>query len=292
MIRLLAPAKLNLGLRLVARRGDGYHEIETLFVPLLLFDELELDRASQPGIRLEVRGADLPTDEGNLVVRAARLACSALQLEPSLELRLAKHIPIAAGLGGGSSDAAATILGVERLAGRRLCARARDSLALTLGADVPFFLSPRASVGRGIGELLEPLPDVPEMWWLLICLDFPVSTAWAYREASRELTLPGDVSSIAALLGPSGVLSSPKNDLETVVSRRHPEVGAARRALESAGARVTGMSGSGPTVYGRFESEAAAQRARGALTVSDARTILVSSPGSASDDWGWGVAKW
>ncbi len=158
---------------------------------------------------------------------------------------------------------------------------------------MPFFLSPRASVGRGIGELLEPLPDVPEMWWLLICFDFPVSTAWAYREASRELTLPRDVSSIAALLGPLGVRSSPKNDLETVISRRHPEVGAARRGLESAGALATGMSGSGPTVYGRFESDAAAQRARGALTLSDgARTILVSSPGSASDDGGWGVAKW
>lgn len=293
MVRLLAPAKLNLGLRLIARRSDGYHEIETLFVPLCLFDELELDRASQPGIRLDVRGADLPADEENLVVQAAQLTCRELELEPALELRLAKHIPIAAGLGGGSSDAAATILGIERLVGRSLCARARGSLALALGADVPFFLSPRASVGRGIGELLEPVPDVPEMWWLLICFDFPVSTAWAYREASRELTLPRDVSSIAALLGPSGVLSSPKNDLETVTSRRHPEVGAARRALESSGALVTGMSGSGPTVYGRFESEAAAKRARGALTVSDGeRTILVSSPGSASDDWGWGVAKW
>ncbi len=293
MVRLLAPAKLNLGLRLVARRGDGYHEIETLLVPLRLFDELELDQTPQHGIRLEVRGAELPTDEGNLVVRAAELACSALELEPALELCLTKHIPIAAGLGGGSSDAAATILGVEQLAGRSLCARARNSLALALGADVPFFLSPRPSAGRGIGELLEPLPEVPEMWWLLICFDFAVSTAWAYREASRELTLPRDVSSIAALLGPSGVLSSPKSDLETVTSRRHPEVGAAQRALKSAGALVTGMSGSGPTTYGWFESEAAAQRARGALTLPDgARTILVSSPGSASDDWGWGVAKW
>ena len=293
MVRLLAPAKLNLGLRLIARRGDGYHEIETLFVPLRLFDELELDRTPQPGIRLEVLGAELPTDEGNLVVRAARLTCSALELEPALELRLTKHIPIAAGLGGGSSDAAATILGIEQLAGRSLCVRTRNSLALALGADVPFFLSPRASLGRGIGELLEPLPDVPEMWWLLICFDFPVSTAWAYRHASRELTLPRDVSSIAALLGPSGVRSSPENDLETVISRRHSQVGVARRALESAGALATGMSGSGPSVYGRFESEAAAQRGRGALTLSNgARIILVSSPGSASDDWGWGVAKW
>ncbi|MEE9279168.1 MAG: 4-(cytidine 5'-diphospho)-2-C-methyl-D-erythritol kinase [Myxococcota bacterium] len=293
VVRLLAPAKLNLGLRLLARRADGYHDIDTVFVPLRLFDRLEIARSPEPGIRLEVRGAELPDDEGNLAVRAARLACEETGLEPDLRLSLDKRIPVAAGLGGGSSDAAAAILGVEHLSGGTLCATTRASLALSLGADVPFFLRPAPSVGRGVGERLEALADVPEMWWLLVCFDFPVSTAWAYREASRELTLPRDESSIAALLGPSGVLSSPHNDLEPVTSRRHPQVRAAARALEGAGAMVTGMSGSGPTVYGRFESEEAARRAADVLALPNgARTIAVSSPGSASGDWGWGVAKW
>ncbi len=293
MVLLLAPAKLNLGLRLIARRSDGYHEIETVFLPLRLFDRLELERAEEPGIRLEVRGAELPVDEQNLAVRAARMACEATGLAQALRLRLEKHIPVAAGLGGGSSDAAAAILGVERLWGKELPASDRAGLALSLGADVPFFLGPRPSVGRGVGERLQPLAGVPEMWWLLLCFDFPVSTAWAYAEASRKLTLPREGSSIAALLGPSGVLFPPHSDLEAVTSLRHPEVGQAQRALADAGAMVTGMTGSGPTVYGRFESEGAAQGAAEALSLPrGARTILVSSPGSACDDWGWGVAKW
>lgn len=293
MVLLLAPAKLNLGLRLIARRSDGYHEIETVFLPLRLFDRLELERAEEPGIRLEVRGAELPEDEENLAVRAARLACEATGLAQALRLRLEKHIPVAAGLGGGSSDAAAAILGVERLSGKDLPASDRAGLALSLGADVPFFLGPRPSVGRGVGERLEPLTDVPEMWWLLLCFDFQVSTAWAYAEASRKLTLPREGSSIAALLGPSGVLFPPHSDLEAVTALRHPEVGQAQRALADAGAMVTGMTGSGPTVYGRFESEGAAQGAAEALSLPrGARTILVSSPGSACGDWGWGVAKW
>lgn len=291
-VHLRAPAKLNLGLRLVGRRADGYHEIETVFVPLRLFDRLELERDGRPGIRLEVRGASLPTGDENLVVRAARATCAALGLEPDLRARLDKHIPVGAGLGGGSSDAAATILGVEYLAQKSLGAAVRASLALELGADVPFFLHPVPSLGRGVGERLQALPDVPEMWWCLVCFDFSVSTAWAYSEASRELTLPRQGSSIAALLGPSGALSSPRNDLESVTSRHHPSVREAVRALDRAGARATGMSGSGPTVYGRFESEEAARRAAGYLRLPDgARTVPVSSPGSASGDWGWGVAK-
>lgn len=293
MVRLLAPAKLNLGLQLLARRVDGYHEIETVFLPLRLFDRLEIERTPEPGIGLEVLGADLPVDDENLAVRATRLACAATGLKPALRLRLEKRIPVAAGLGGGSSDAAAAILGVEQLSGVSLCAQTRAALALELGADVPFFLCPMPSVGRGVGERLERLVDIPEMWWLLICFDFPVSTAWAYREASSELTLPRDGSSIAALSGPSGVFSSLRNDLETVTSRRHPEIRAAEEALEGVRAMATGMSGSGPTVFGRFESEQVARRAAEALRLPNgARTVLVNSPGSATCDWGWGVAKW
>ena len=292
MVSVHAPAKLNLGLELLARRDDGYHEIETVFVPLRLFDRLELAASSEPGVRIRVEGAELPSDSGNLAVRAALRACEVLGIAPALDLVLEKSIPIGAGLGGGSSDAAAAVLGVEALAQRALDAAPRRALALALGADVPFFLDPRPAVGRGVGERLRALPDIPEMHWLLVVFPFEVSTAEAYSAASAELTLPRRESSIAALLGPSGVLSSPPNDLERVSSRRHPEIGAARRELGRAGAMVTGMSGSGPTVYGRFEDADAAERASRTLSLPDgARTIITSSPGSASGHWGWGVAK-
>jgi 4-diphosphocytidyl-2-C-methyl-D-erythritol kinase len=294
VIEVRAPAKLNLGLEVLRRRPDGYHEIETCFVPLRLFDRLTLDVAPPgSGIRLEIEGGDLPTDRTNLVVRAAERACEALELAPDLALRLEKRIPIAAGLGGGSSDAAATLLGLEALARRTLPGDMRAKLALELGADVPFFLEPRPALGRGVGERLASLDGIPEMHWVLVAFPFQVSTAWAYSEAARELTLPRDPSSIAALLRPLGLLSSPRNDLESVSTRRHPEIREARRALESVGALATGMSGSGPTVFGRFEDERAARRAAEIVEVpAGARTIATSSPGSASGDWGWGVAKW
>ncbi len=285
MLLLRAPAKLNLGLRILGRRDDGYHEIETVFLPLRLYDELELCWSETPGIQLDLSGhaaSGLPTGPENLVTRAALATCAALGATEGLRIRLEKRIPIAAGLGGGSSDAAATIRGVEQLAGKRLADEERRSLALRLGADVSFFLDPRPALGEGVGERLRPLPDVPEMWWLLLALPFPVSTAEAYRLAGAELTPNRGGSSIAALLGASGLNSSPPNDLEAVVARRHPEIGEARRELERVGAIATGMSGSGPTVYGRFPDREAAELAAGEVRRSrGAVTITVSSPGSA-----------
>lgn len=286
-----APAKLNLGLRILDRRPDGYHEIETVFLPLALFDTLVIERG-RSGIALESDAPELPLGSDNLVVRAAERTCRALEIEPRLAIRLEKRIPVAAGLGGGSSDAAGVILGLESLAGQRLPEAERAALALGLGADVPFFLDPRPAIGRGRGELLEPLSQVPEMWWLLIAFPFPISTAQAYRSVSSELTLPRRRSSIAALLGPAGVRSEPRNDLETIAARLHPEISAARRALERAGASVTGMSGSGPTVYGCFpDRESAEGASRSRELPAGARAIVVASPGSEMGNWGWGVAK-
>jgi 4-diphosphocytidyl-2-C-methyl-D-erythritol kinase len=300
VIERLAPAKLNLGLEILRRREDGYHEIETIFVPLALADRLTLAHGapgSGPKLAIRGRAGDLPADDSNLVVRAARRTCAELGVPCDLDLALEKEIPIAAGLGGGSSDAAATLLGVEALHQRTLPVGARERIARELGADVPFFLDPRPALGRGIGDLLEPLAGVPEMHWVLVAFPFGIATAQAYRDAAAELTLPRSPTKIAALLGPSGLLSSPRNDFEAPAARRHPEIREARRALERAGASATGMSGSGPTVYGRFEHEAAARAAAERITAEQitaragARTIATSSPGSAPAGSDWGVAK-
>ena len=298
MIEIRAPGKLNLGLEVLRRRADGYHEIETVFVPLRLFDRILLKNApAGTGIVLDVAGAELPTDRTNLVVRALERGAVELGVPPDLRVRLEKSIPIGAGLGGGSSDAAAALLGIEALSGRELPRELRAKVALELGADVPFFLDPQPALGRGLGEQLEALSGIPEMHWVLVAFPFQISTAWAYSEAGRELTRPRDPTSIAALLRPAGLLASPRNDLEAVGARRHPEIREAQHSLARAGALATGMSGSGPTVFGRFEDERAARRAAETVEVpAGARTIATSSPGSASADWTsgswrWGVAK-
>ena len=298
MIEVRAPAKLNLGLEVLRRRADGYHEIETVFVPLRLFDRMLLKNTPPGrGLVLDVAGADLPVDGTNLVVRALERGAAELGVPLDLHVRLEKSIPIGAGLGGGSSDAAAALIGLEALCERELPVELRRKLALELGADVPFFLDPQPALGRGVGEQLEALPGIPEMHWVLVAFPFQISTAWAYTEAGRELTLPRDPTSIAALLRPAGLRSPPRNDLEAVGARRHPEIRDAQRSLARAGALATGMSGSGPTVFGRFEDERAAQRAAETVEVpAGARTIATSSPGSASADWTsgswrWGVAK-
>ncbi len=293
MVRVRAPAKLNLGLSILSRRPDGYHEIDTVFVPLRLFDDLWLERTEAPGVALECRHVQVPAGDDNLAVRAAAATLDALDEPGGLSLRLLKRIPVAAGLGGGSSDAAAAIVGTEALAGRSLAPARRLELALGLGADVPFFLDPRPTRGLGVGELLTPLAGMPERWWVLAILPFPVSTRQAYEAASRELTLPRERSSIAALLGSQGVVTAPQNDLEATAARCHPEIGQSREALREAGARMTGMSGSGPTVYGEFQDRAAAEHgARVVRLPEGAEAIVTSSPGSDATSFGWGVAKW
>ncbi len=309
-LRLLAPAKLNLGLELIARRDDGYHDIETVFLPLRLYDELWLEaRPPAEGVRLELvgsgggvvppnvgkeggTGARVPRDASNLAIRACRAAMEALGWEAGLCIRLHKRIPVAAGLGGGSSDAAMAILGVEALAGADLGRERRRSIARALGADVPFFLDPRPALGRGVGDVLEPLAGVPEMHWVLVAFDFGVPTPWAYGEASRRVQLPRSASGQAARIAAGELDAAPCNDLEPAAAAAHPEIGRARLALERAGARISGMSGSGPTVYGRFGSVDEAGRAAAALELRPgARALAVSSPGSDLADWDWGVAK-
>ncbi len=288
----LAPAKLNLGLRLVARRPDGYHEIETVFLPVALYDRVWVDSRSSPGIAVESDDPALACDATNLAWRAAEQTARALGVPAAVSIRLEKRIPVAAGLGGGSSDAAAVIASMEALHGQRLARAERRAVARSLGADVPFFLDPRPALARGIGEILEPLPGVPEATWLLVVFGFGVSTPDAYRAASAELTLERAPTSIAALRAAGDLPSLSSNDLEAVVARRHPEIAAARRALEQVGAISTGMSGSGPTVYGRFpDSAAATEAARRAKLPGRTRAIVASSPGSEARGFEWGVAK-
>ncbi len=288
---LPAPAKLNLGLRVLGRRPDGYHLIESLFVPLDLADRVEVRRDSASdgpdgesdegvGLRFDLEWAEgarpdpgVPRDCSNLAARAALRFLERAGLAGSLTLRLLKRIPSGAGLGGGSSDAGTVLRALQQHYPGELCEEDLAELALELGADVPFFLSPRPALVTGIGEQIQPLADFPRLWLLLVNPGISLATAAVFRAwdedpASLTPVEPGStmraLQSWAAASRPitelfdSGLLV---NDLEPAARRLCPEMGSLLKRLGELGAAWRGMSGSGATVYGIFPSEEAASAA-------------------------------
>lgn len=258
VVRERAAAKVNLGLSVIARRGDGFHEIETVMVRISLFDELEA-RPATAGVALTIEGADLPTDERNLAVRAARRYLDEAGSAGGVALRLTKRIPVAAGLGGGSSDAAAALRALQRLLPAPVDV---GRVALQLGSDVPFFLSDLpAALARGRGERLEPVV-LPRMELVLAFPGEAVSAAEAYRSLQSftpRIRLPALLDRLRSGGDPGFV-----NGLQPGVVRAHPVVRDAIRALRAEGLRGVVMSGSGSCCLGLAssvdEAEAAAAR--------------------------------
>lgn len=266
-LRARAPAKVNLGLRILGRRPDGLHELESLFAPLDLTDELTLRvaPAGRPAVTLRDAGGPFPAPAPpDLCVRAAEAFLARAGLALALEIGLAKHVPLAAGLGGGSSDAGAVLRSLAGYAPQAVSGPALRALAASLGADVPFFLDPRPARVRGVGERIEAAAGLPSLPLLLVNPGRPLSTAEVYRafdagppappagprpELSRALA---DDRALAALL---------HNDLEPAALRLAPELRALRERLEALGARAVGMSGSGPTFFAVFASPGQAAEA-------------------------------
>ncbi len=256
--RLKAFAKLNLGLRVLYRRTDNYHELRTVFQTITLADELTVRFVKARATRIEVEGAPEITD--NLVVRAARLVLETLRLQGDVSISLKKKIPMGAGLGGGSSDAAAILLALPALGGEKLPASQRIALAEQLGSDVPFFLGGGTALGLGRGEELYPLPDRSGKFVLLICPDVHSSTADAYRDLSARLTsgtLQNKLNSFqqevwqAAGGDPTQGVAY-ENDFEEVVFARHPQLRRIKQRLLRMGALSACMTGSGAAVFGVF----------------------------------------
>jgi len=270
-----APAKINLGLRVLGRRPDGYHELESLFLPLDLADEVEVQERPEPGVALELEGAcdGVPDDASNLAARAARAFAEAAGLAGGLRIRLRKRIPAAAGLGGGSSNAGAVLRTLDALHPEHLSAQRLRSLALGIGADVPFFLDPRPARVTGIGERIEALEGIPSLALLLTSPGTPLSTAEVYRAWDALAPTPAPRSRPSALGGPSGSRSLAAwlaeqgvNDLEPAAVRLCPAIARLRQGLREAGALAVALSGSGPTLFGVFASRSAAERAAAQLS--------------------------
>ena len=277
--RVRALAKINLGLRVLGRRPDGYHELRTVFQTISLADTINL--AFTPARRTAIALEDELNIPDNLAARAAALALDAMKISGRVEMRLEKSIPMGAGLGGGSSDAAAVLLALPPLAGGALTMEQLLGLAQQLGSDVAFFLLGGTAVGIGRGSELYPLPDGPPQRGVLIAPGIHVSTAEAYRRLGSRLTSESQQNKIFSFLslvwdrGPEGTPGkAPANDFEPVVFEQHRRIGAIKKKLIGAGASAALMTGSGSAVFGLFPSAGGVTRAL--ESVGDEKAFRIS----------------
>ncbi len=269
--KVFAPAKLNLVLKILAKRPDGYHELFTIFQKVTLFDELILALSPEKKIALETTG-EVPTGEDNLCVRAAKLYQARTGKIFGLQIRLTKKIPMAAGLGGGSSDAAAVLKFLNQHFGA-LSQEELMALGRRLGADVPFFLSPYSTaLGRGIGEILSPWPTFPA-WYVVVCPEVRIATAWAYQ--NLRLTTPSELPNYVPdqPLWHQGLV----NDFEPLIFAVYPEIGRWKRRLKELGAKEALLSGSGASVFGVFETLEEAEKVYLSLKDEGVRVFLVTN---------------
>lgn len=275
---------MNFGLRIHARRPDGYHELESVFVPLDLADALCVEVAEAPlasvELRLDPPAPGVPEGAENLAVRAAQGFLDAAGLVRALRLGLRKQVPAAAGLGGGSSDAGAVLRGLAELFPAALAAGELERIALELGADVPFFLRPAPALVSGIGERREPLPaPLPPLLLLLANPGQALPTAAVYAAFDALTPAPAprplrpDLEAALARPDDGALAKLLHNDLEAAALRLCPALARLRRGLSAAGARVVGLSGSGATVFGVFRDLPAAEAAR-------QRLLAGASPGT------------
>jgi len=258
-IEILAPAKLNLLLKITRQRTDGYHELVSIVVPVDLYDRLKISKLEK-GLEVYWRGREQPKGKNNLVNRAAASFFEKTGIRKGATITVMKKIPVASGLGGGSSDAAATLKGLNQLWGNPLSSGDIEELALPLGADVPFFLLQRPSIARGIGEILQPIKGFPLFWYVIVSPNLAVSTAWAYKRVRLKLTnkdIQGKIKSLEKAI--SSIPDILSNDLESVTLGKYPFLCSIKASLIKLGAIGALMTGSGPSLFGLFDS---AQKAR------------------------------
>ncbi len=278
VVSLRCPAKLNLGLEVVGVLPDGYHEIRTLFQAIDLADDLAVELLDSE-LLLEVDGSDVPRGSDNLVVRAASLLRKTTGVKQGARIRLSKRVPVGAGLGGGSSNAAVTLLALDRLWETELGLRGLSPLAVRLGADVPYFLHGGLCLGLGRGEKLFPVQsDLSETLFVLVCPRQILSTAQVYADWDARLTSGAKDSRLrrflASALAGQVEWGHLHNDLERPATQRAEGILEARSALAETGAHAVLMSGSGPAVFGVFLEQQQAEDAERNLSAAGHRTYL------------------
>lgn len=281
-MRLRALAKINLGLDVIRKREDGYHEVRMIMQTINMYDQLEIDIKEEPGISITTNLPFIPTNENNLVYKAAKLLMDEFHIEKGITVELQKFIPVAAGMAGGSSDAAATMIGMNRLFGLGLTVRQLMERSVSIGADVPYCLLRGTALAEGIGEKLRPLPPCPNCYVLIGKPSISVSTKFVYEKLDAgNIEEHPDIDRILEGLqwhNLNKISDNMGNVLESVTIPAYPIIEEIKNHMKEHGAVNAMMSGSGPTVFGLFDDKMVAERACEALRESHlARTVFLTT---------------
>ncbi len=275
-MKFRAHAKINFGLRILGKRPDGYHDLETVYHEIDLFDEIELEAQDQ--LTMSADSILVPVDESNLCLRAAQLLQADQKVKQGASIHLKKNIPIGAGLGGGSSDAAMVLLGLAQLWNLKLTDKKLQQLAIQVGSDVPFFLKGGSAYATGRGEVLNYFPLNIPYWIVLVTPPVHVSTAWAYnsiKPLNGKATGLQDVI-VKKIQKPEELVDSVKNDFESLVFQTYPEIHKTKERLLEMGAVFALMSGSGSSVFGLFKETREAEQV--AAEFPKTYTVAITEP--------------
>lgn len=258
---LSAPAKINYLLDVIGKRPDGYHDLRMIMQRVNLCDEVSLTLTNTPAINVTCNAKGAPDGPRNIAWKAARTLLDLVESGNGVDIEIVKNIPVAAGLGGGSSDAAAVLMGMNELLKLGLTDQVLMEIGCKLGADVPFFIFRKTALAEGIGEKLSSLPKMPKCWILLVNPGIHVSTAWVYQ--SLQLTNKRDLNKLPEFFeSVDHIVSILSNDLESVAIQAFPVIAEIKTQLINLGAAGSMMSGSGPTVFGIFKDFETAEKAR------------------------------
>lgn len=281
-ISLKALAKINLGLDVVRRREDGYHEVRMIMQTIHLYDRLDIKRTKKPGIQIQTNLSFLPVNENNLIYKAAKLLMDEFSITDGVSVKLDKRIPVAAGMAGGSTDAAAMLIGVNRLFSLGLTKRELMERGVQIGADVPYCIMRGTALAEGIGEALSPLPPMVKCPVLIAKPSISVSTKFVYQNLKLDdTTIHPDIDRLIDDIKAKNlhdIAAHMGNVLETVTIPNYPVIDEIKKHMLSNGAVGAMMSGSGPTVFGLFDDEDTAKKAYKAMRSSHlARQVYLTS---------------
>ncbi len=265
IVKLKAYAKINLGLDVIKKREDGYHEVRMIMQTIGLYDKISINTTNHPSIKVKTNLHYLPTDKNNLVYKAAALMKETFQIKAGVYIHLEKRIPVAAGMAGGSADAATTLYGMNRLFHLNLKTEELLKLAVQIGADVPYCILRGTALSEGIGEILTPLPPFPACYVLIVKPNINVSTKFVYENLHLDtVTNHPDIDGIMKHIKEQDLYGASKlfgNVLETVTEKEYPIITDIKNKMLENGAIVSLMSGSGPTVFGLFDNVKTAEKA-------------------------------
>lgn len=280
-MRLRALAKINLGLDILRKREDGYHEVRMIMQTIQMYDVLEMKKVKKPGISLTVNYPYIPNDERNLVYKAAKLLMDEFQVKEGVQIRLEKFIPVAAGMAGGSSDAAAALVGINRLFKLGLSEEELMDRAVNIGADVPYCVMRGTALAEGIGEKLTRIAQVPDCYVLVGKPGISVSTKTAYESLQLDkIQVHPDIDGMIEDIENGDLLAMTEkmgNVFEPGIIGKYPVIGEIKELMEANGALKAMMSGSGPTVFGIFDSREKMEAAAAVLRESRlAKTVFAT----------------